>query len=165
MAKMMINRRVLLSGAAIGALGISSASAQSAEIYLNEGGVFSRAWDHTVDGHDVVAYFDLTKGDEPVKGQEQFSTIYKNVSWLFSTEENLEKFLSEPDRYRPQFGGYCAWAMARNKLARGAPDVWYVYGGKLYLNISARYQREWLEDVDGEIVRGEANWPGILDDS
>lgn len=165
MADTTINRRVLLSSAAMLALGLTSANAQSAEIYLNEGGVFSRAWDHAVDGHDVVAYFDLAEGDAPVKGQEQFSTIYKDVSWLFSTAENLEKFLSDPDRYRPQFGGYCAWAMARNKLARGAPDVWYVYGGKLYLNISTRYQREWLEDLDGEIARGQANWPGILDDA
>ena len=40
--------------------------------------------------------------------------------------------------------------------------VWYVYGGKLYLNVSPRYQREWPEDIDGDITRAEANWPGIL---
>ncbi len=158
-----MNRRTLLSGATILVLGVTPANAQSPEIYFNEGGVFSRAWEHAVDGHDVVAYFDLAEGDAPVQGREEFSTQYKGVSWLFSSAENLEKFLNDPDRYRPQFGGYCAWAMARNKLARGTPDVWYVYGGKLYLNISARYQREWLEDIDAEINRGEVNWPGILD--
>ena len=165
MAHIMISRRFLLASSTLFALGVGVVHAKSPEIYLNEGGVFSRAWAHAVDGHDVVAYFDLAAGDDPVKGQEQYSTIYKDVSWLFSSAENLEKFLSEPERYRPQFGGYCAWAMARNKLARGTPDVWYVYGGKLYLNISARYQREWLEDIDGEIARGEANWPAILNDT
>jgi len=162
MLDMMVNRRALISGAMAMGFGVSPARAKSSEIYMGGGGVFSRGWSHAVDGHDVVAYFELAEGDKPTEGQGQFSTGYKGVSWLFASEENLEKFNTDPERYRPQFGGYCAWAIARGKRARGAPEVWYVYGAKLYLNVSPRYQREWLEDIDGDMARAEANWPGIL---
>ncbi|GJL94716.1 MAG: hypothetical protein DHS20C05_11210 [Hyphococcus sp.] len=76
---------------------------------------------------------------------------------------NLNLFVADPARYSPQYGNYCAWAMARNKLAKGDPEVWYVYEGKLYLNITARYQRKWLAKIDEEIARADVNWPTISD--
>ena len=158
-----INRRAMLGGLTIALVGAAPARAKAPEIYMDKGGVFGSGWDYAVGGNDVVAYFDLAEGDAPVAGLDRYTTDYKGVSWRFVSQENLDKFLADPDRYRPQFGGYCAWAMARNKLARGAPDVWYVYGGKLYLNVSPRYKREWLAHIDRDISRGEANWPGILD--
>ena len=158
-----INRRAALGGITLALLGVTSARAKAPEIYMDKGGVFGSSWDYAVGGNDVVAYFDLADGDAPVAGLDRYTTEYKGVAWRFVSQENLDKFLADPDRYRPQFGGYCAWAMARNKLARGAPNVWYVYGGKLYLNVSPRYKREWLAKLDRDIARGEANWPSILD--
>ena len=144
--------------------GVSLAGAddRAPEIYIDDGGLFSSAWDYAAGGYDVVAYFGLSADAEPVEGDDAFVTDYKGVAWRFSSEENLEKFVANPDAYRPQYGGYCAWAMARNMLAKGDPEVWYVYEGKLYLNVSKRYKRKWLKDIGDEIVRASAIWPGIL---
>lgn len=152
-----------LTALAIFAFG--AAEAKSPEIFMDEGGVFSKAWDYALDGYDAVAYFDLEKDAPPVAGLDEYSTEYKGVKWRFSSEENLQKFVADPDAYRPQYGGYCAWAMARDKLAKGDPEVWYVYEGKLYLNISKSIQRKWLSDIDDEIKRADANWPGVLDEN
>lgn len=142
---------------------MTAAEARAPEIYLDRGGVFSRAWEYAVGGYDVVAYFDLEEGAAPVAGDDDYVTEYLGAQWRFASQENLEKFKADPDRYRPAYGGYCAWAMARDKLAKGDPKVWYVYDGTLYLNVSPRYEREWLSDVDNEIARADGFWPGILD--
>ena len=143
--------------------GMAGAEARAPEIYMKKGGAFGSGWSYAVGGYDVVAYFDLAEGGAPVRGSDEFVADYKGVRWRFASQENLDKFKASPDFYRPQFGGYCAWAMARGKLAKGDPKTWYVYEGKLFLNISPRYKREWLANIDRDIARGEANWPGILD--
>lgn len=96
-------------------------------------------------------------------GVEAFSATYLGHAWLFRSQGNLDAFNADPDRYRPQYGGYCAWAMARDKLAKGDPAVWHLRDSKLYLNVSTRYKREWLEKIDRDIARADANWPSILD--
>jgi len=141
----------------------AAAQARSPEIYIDKGGVFSAAWDYAVGGYDVVAYFELDEGDAPVAGADDYVTDYKGAQWRFASAENLAKFKANPDQYRPQYGGYCAWAMARDKFAKGDPKVWYVYEGKLFLNVSQRYKREWLAEIDRDIARANANWPEILD--
>lgn len=141
----------------------SAAQARAPEIYMDKGGVFSAAWDYAVGGYDVVAYFELDQGDAPVAGADAYVANYKGARWRFASQENLAKFKANPDQYRPQYGGYCSWAMARDKLAKGDPKVWYVYEGKLFLNISPRYKREWLANIDRDIARANANWPKILD--
>ena len=136
------------------------ASAQ--EIYMDDGGLLGSPWGYALDGYDAVGYYGLEQGAPPVKGNAKFATIYKDVTWIFSSQENLDAFTADPARYSPEYGNYCAWAMARGKLAKGNPEVWYVYEGKLYLNITARYQRKWLANIDDDIARANANWPAIL---
>ncbi len=143
--------------------GMAGAQARGPEIYMDKGGVFSAAWDYAVGGYDVVAYFELAEGNAPVAGTDTYVANYKGVQWRFSSAENLAKFEANPDQYRPQYGGYCAWAMARHKFAKGDPKVWYVYEGKLFLNVSQRYKREWLANIDRDIARANANWPSLLD--
>jgi YHS domain-containing protein len=141
----------------------SAAQARAPEIYLDKGGAFRAGWDYAVGGNDVVAYFDLNEGDAPVAGVDAYVADYKGVQWRFASAENLAKFKANPDQYSPQYGGYCSWAMARDKFAKGDPKVWYVYEGKLFLNVSQRYKREWLAEIDRDIARANANWPKILD--
>lgn len=152
---------VLAGGAAM--LAPMRAAARAPEIYMQGGGVFAKGWAHAVGGYDTVAYHALSPDAAPVQGVEAYSATYKGQSWLFRSQENHDAFNDDPDRYRPQYGGYCAWALARNKLAKGDPAVWHIEDGKLYLNVSTRYKREWLEHIDRDIARADANWPGILD--
>lgn len=116
--------------------------------------------DTAVQGHDPVAYF--TEG-KPVKGSDKFKTDYKAATWKFASQENLDKFLADPEAYAPQYGGYCAWAAAMNKTAKGSADNWAIEDGKLYLNINDDIQEKWAANKAEFIEQADANWPGILE--
>lgn len=111
-------------------------------------------------GYDVVAYFTAAK---PLKGLAEFKADYKGAEWRFSSAENLEKFRADPASYAPQYGGYCAWAVAQGYTAPGNPKNWSVVDGKLYLNYDDKVQADWLKDVPGFIAKAEANWPQVLE--
>lgn len=110
-------------------------------------------------GHDVVAYF--TDG-KPVKGKAEYSTEWKGATWQFSSADNLAKFQANPEAYAPQYGGYCAYGVAKGSLVKGEPDQWKIVDGKLYLNYSAGVQKTWSKDIPGYISTANKNWPNIL---
>lgn len=147
--------RLVLLVAATFAFGLQGAAeAAKPEIYT---GRFSNL---AVDGFDPVAYFTQSA---PVKGAREFEYEYKGAVWRFANAENLETFKANPTAYAPQYGGYCAWAIAQGYTARGNPNNWTIYEGKLYLNYNDKVQAQWLEDVPGFIAKGDANWPDVLD--
>lgn len=110
-------------------------------------------------GYDVVAY--ATAG-RPVKGQPAYSHRWNDATWQFSSAEHRDAFAREPERYAPQFGGYCAYAVSRGYTADVDPEAWSIVGGRLYLNYSKRVQRLWEQERDANIEKGRANWPGVL---
>lgn len=110
-------------------------------------------------GYDVVAYF--TQG-QPVKGDKAFETNWKGATWRFSSAANLAKFRANPAAYAPQYGGYCAWAVANGYTASGDPRQWKIVGGKLYLNYNAEIQSRWVKDIPNLVRKGDANWPSVL---
>ncbi|MDO9335214.1 MAG: YHS domain-containing (seleno)protein [Caulobacter sp.] len=112
-----------------------------------------------VGGYDTVAYF--TQG-KPVRGLDSFQTDWNGATWKFSTAANLAKFKARPTAYAPQYGGYCAWAVANNYTAKGDPTQWRIVGGKLYLNYNAEVQGKWVKDIPGYIAKGDANWPKVI---
>lgn len=140
-------------------LSSNPAWAAKPEIYVKKGGAFSSGWEYAIDGYDAVAYF--TEG-KPVKGKAEFQTEYKGVNWVFSSQENLDSFKADPDKYRPVYGGYCAYAVSQGSTASGDPEVWYIEDGKLYLNYSKGIQRRWLKDIPGYIEAANNNWPKVL---
>ena len=112
-----------------------------------------------VSGYDTVAYFTENK---PVKGDVQFATEYKGIAWHFSSQENLEKFKSSPEKYAPQYGGYCAWAVAHNDTAKGDPLQWTILNNKLYLNYDSSIQNKWLKDKEALITKANNFWPELI---
>lgn len=126
------------------------ALAREPDIYV-EGGI-------AIDGSDPVAYF---AGNGPVPGTTA-SRNWKMATWRFASEVNAEAFAADPEAYAPQFGGYCAYAASRGYLAPTVPEAWTLHDGQLFLNASLRARELWLQDIEGNIARGRANWPGIL---
>ncbi|MGI9316786.1 MAG: YHS domain-containing (seleno)protein [bacterium] len=112
-------------------------------------------------GYDVTAYFTEMK---PIEGSKDFQTEYKGATWLFASQENLEKFLQDPEKFAPQYGGYCAWAAARGDTYKGDPEHWSLHNGKLYLNYDQEVQDKWIDDKDVFISQADARWPALLDD-
>ncbi|MGI9252034.1 MAG: YHS domain-containing (seleno)protein [Pseudohongiellaceae bacterium] len=113
-----------------------------------------------VSGYDTVAYF--TEG-EPVRGSRRYEVEWNGATWRFSSAENKALFEAEPERYAPQYGGYCAWAVSEGNTASSEPDLWRIVDGKLYLNYSNSIQRRWEEDIPGNISKADDNWPAVLD--
>jgi YHS domain-containing protein len=115
--------------------------------------------DLAVSGYDTVAYFTQNK---PVKGKGKFSFEYKGATWQFKNQANLNAFILAPEDYAPQYGGYCAWAVAKDNTAKGDPEQWYIHDGKLYLNYDEDIRNKWLQDKEPLIKQADANWPSVL---
>lgn len=109
-------------------------------------------------GYDAVAYF---KEGKPVKGKDDFRHEWMGAKWYFASAENRDEFAKSPEKYAPQFGGYCAWAVAHNYTASIDPEAWKIIDGKLYLNYSKDVQKKWEQDIPGFVKQGNENWPKL----
>ena len=109
-----------------------------------------------IKGYDPVSYFTTRK---PTPGLAQYSTTYKGATYRFVSAENRDRFIASPEKFVPQYGGYCAYAIALNQIADIDPDEWALVGNKLYLNNNLFSQTLWSLDKSGNIVRGDQNWP------
>jgi YHS domain-containing protein len=127
--------------------------AQSSEIFSTEEGALR--------GYDPVAYF---KTGDAIKGKKEFSLKQnKKTTWYFSSAENLAAFKSSPEKFTPQYGGYCAYGASDGDghKAPTQPDAWKIIDGKLYFNYNKNIQSMWLKDTANLIRRADANWPKI----
>lgn len=106
-------------------------------------------------GYDAVAYFIES---QPVKGRAEFSHNYNGGQWLFASAASRDAFAREPQKYAPQYGGYCSYAVSRGYTANGDPQAWRIVDGKLYLNYSLDVREMWAQDISGNINQGNQNW-------
>jgi hypothetical protein len=109
-------------------------------------------------GYDAVAYF--TEGGA-VMGDPAVSYQWQGATWQFSSVEHRTEFVMDPARYAPQFGGYCAFAVAQGTTADGDPQQWAIVKHKLYVNNNAVAKKLWDQDRHGNIVSADRNWPLI----
>jgi len=139
---------------ALSSLSASPAWAKSDPVYTS--------WRNNlaVEGYDAVSFF----SGKPLEGRDEFSETYKGAVWKFSSQANLDLFKTNPEAFTPQYGGYCAWAIAKDKLAKGSAKHWHVEDGKLYLNFNKRIKSKWDTNRPDYITRANANWPDILAD-
>jgi hypothetical protein len=154
---MRMNRRFLIGLSAVAVAAVIAVSAGlrptpglAEEVYAVDG--------IAIEGTDPVAYFTAGK---PVAGNPANFVDWKGARWRFSNDANRALFLSNPEAYAPQFGGFCAWAVSEGYTASTDPEAWKIVDGKLYLNYSTPVQRKWEGDIPGNIMRGNANWPGL----
>lgn len=151
----MFDRLKFGAAAALAAVGLhgTPALAKDAPIYT---GTFSST---AVGGYDTVAYFTQ---QQPVKGDRRYVHQWKGAEWRFASAENRDRFAAAPEKYAPQYGGYCAWAVAQGYTASGDPQFWKLVDGKLYLNYDASVQKKWEQDIPGFIAKGDHHWPAVL---
>jgi YHS domain-containing protein len=109
-------------------------------------------------GYDAVAYFSDHK---PVIGNATYRFDWHGTRWQFASQPNQAAFAAEPERYAPQFGGYCAYAVSRGTTANGDPHQWAIVADKLYVNNNAFAMQLWNQDRSDNIAAGEVNWPLI----
>ena len=124
------------------------------KVFYSEEGVAIR-------GTDPVAYFTQKK---PVKGKPEFAHKWGNTTWQFASAQNRDLFVKNPEKYAPQYGGFCAWAVSQGYTASTDPNAWKIDNGKLYLNYNSAVQWGWEKDVSGNVAKGDKNWPGLAKD-
>ena len=83
-----------------------------------------------LDGHDPISYFDAGR---PEKGSSQFSFAFDDAVYWFKSADHLAKFVADPERYAPQYGGYCAVTMSGGEKGPANPEAWIISDGKLYV--------------------------------
>jgi hypothetical protein len=109
-------------------------------------------------GYDAVAYFTDHK---PVRGSDAYTRQWQGVTWKFGSAEHRDVFAADPERYAPQYGGYCAYAVANGTTAHGDPLQWAVVNERLFVNNNALAKLLWDRDRPGNIKAGDENWPLI----
>lgn len=109
-------------------------------------------------GYDPVAYFVASK---PQKGDAKYSYYYKGSKFYFASEDNRRAFMQAPDKYAPQFGGFCAYGTAQGYKVSTQPDAFSIVKDKLYLNHNLNVRQIWEQDVPGNISRAEQKWPEV----
>lgn len=112
-----------------------------------------------VQGYDVVAYF---TDSQPVKGSPQFSSTYGGGTYHFATAEHKAAFDKEPSKYAPQFGGFCAYAVAKNSTAKIEPDAFQIVNGRLLLQYDKSIRAKFSKDTPGNLAKADTNWPGLV---
>lgn len=113
--------------------------------------------------YDVVAYF----SGKAVKGSNKYVTEYKGVQYRFSSSDHLNAFKREPENYLPQYGGWCAYAMAtKGDKVKINPKTFEVRNGKLYLFYNAYFDNtyeDWLDEGPEDLlVKADKNWKKFL---
>ena len=115
------------------------------------------------EGYDVVYYF--TK-KAPLKGNKKYEATFENAKFRFATQEHLNLFKENPKKYIPQYGGYCAYAVAAKKTKMYIDaDAYEIRDGKLYLFYSSwlgSKLKDWqTEDTKKLQEKADKNWQEI----
>jgi len=113
-----------------------------------------------VKGYDVVAYF--TDG-KAVLGDPDITARYDGADWRFISEAHRKAFIDDPAKYEPDFGGFCAYAVAHGTKADIDPAAYTIVNGRLYLNYSIDIRTMWRKDLPTELANGDKNWPTVKD--
>ncbi len=106
-------------------------------------------------GHDVVSYF--TDGRHQA-GDPAIKTVYKGVTFRFASDGHKKLFDASPEKYIPQFGGYCANGIAYGIPWGGNADTWKIIDGKLYIFGGAGSRDAFLLDEKGNLALAEKYW-------
>ena len=126
--------------------------AQKSPVFIHSG--------KAIRGYDPVAYFSEGK---PVKGDDKLMYKWNNATWYFSSQQNLDLFKANPEKYAPQYGGYCAFGLSNGYKAPTDADAWTIDNGKLYLNYNKSVREEWNKERKQRIAKADKNWPEVKD--
>ena len=142
-----MNRTVTVGALAIG---IFAANAWAGEFFERDG--------IAIRGYDPVAYF--TDG-KAARGSPEYTTQYQSSTFQFSSREHRDAFAADPEKYAPQYRGYCAYGTSTGYKAAIDPVQFTIVNGKLYLNYNEDVRKTWSKDIPGYIAKADARWPEV----
>jgi len=108
-----------------------------------------------IHGYDPVAYFDVGR---PTVGSEALAAQWMGATWRFASEANLSRFQSDPNRYAPRYGGFCAYAVSVNRVADIDPNRWEIVDDRLYLNANRLASTLWRLGRNRNSLAADRHW-------
>lgn len=144
---MIVRMKRFVAGVALSVIALATAA-----------GEFNESNGVAIKGYDPVAFF---KDSKPVRGKDDLRFEYKGSTFVFATAENRATFAANPEKYAPQYGGYCAFGTARGYKADIDPATFTVIDGRLYLNYNTQVQKEWSADSARFIRQADERWPTV----
>ena len=132
---------------------LACSNRNNSEIFVADG--------KAIRGYDAVAFH---LDHKAVTGNSAYIYKWKGADWQFSSRAYLDSFKRNPDKYAPQYGGYCAYGTAEGHKAPTETETWMVKEGKLYFNYNNEVKQIWLKDQQGYIIKADKLWPKIKDD-
>lgn len=145
--------KTLIKTAAV--LALSASFSLAAEL-VNVSGASGIA----IAGHDPVGFFTEKK---PVHGDPSISTEYKGATYIFSSKSNLKKFKANPEKYAPQFGGFCAYGCSVGALFPADVESWQINDGKLYFALNPEIKKLFNKDFTANSSKANKNWPKLVE--
>lgn len=141
-------------GRCVGAAGASVlTSDQKILLNLDRNGV-------AIQGYDPVAFFTDSK---PVLGNPEIRSTHGGAVYWFTSVDHKAMFEANPEKYEPQFGGWCAYAASIDTLSPIEPKYWEIVDGRLLLQHNQKAWDLWHKDTSGNLVKADKNWPGLVD--
>lgn len=146
-------RNLILQGGLLAALVSAGAAQERALVNTDKNGL-------ALAGYDPVSYFSATG---PVKGESGLTATHLGATYRFATTENRDRFLQDPTRFAPQFGGYCGYGVSRNYLVGVDPEAFTIMDGRLILQNSKRVLDLWKREPEARLALADRNWPDLLE--
>jgi YHS domain-containing protein len=147
-----ISRRLMLAG-----VSIFGATAQVGKILGADASV-TGGKRVALDGYDPVSYF--TAGS-PEKGSDAFIATYDDATYWFKSDEHRALFVADPDRYAPQFNGFCAINISRGKKYEADPEAWVIADGKLYVFAAKEGVPIFRQQTASIVQKAVEHWPEL----
>jgi len=118
---------------------------------------------YMIEGYDLVSFFN----GKPLQGVKKYHTTHDGASYKFASAKNLETFQKNPTKYVPQYGGYCAYAVAEKKIKMDIdPEVYEIRDGKLYFFYNSWFSSKLTDWQEGDTkklqAKGDKNWEEII---
>jgi len=111
-----------------------------------------------IDGYDAVAFFTDNK---PVKGDAKFQYTYEDAIYYFASQAHLDLFKNNPETYKPQFGGWCAYAVSLGRVAPIDVNIFSIVNNRLVIQHNQRAVDGWNKDVQGNLTLADKYWPQV----
>jgi YHS domain-containing protein len=109
-------------------------------------------------GIDSVA---LTSLHAVAEGSAVFTVVHDGAAYYFASQESADMFSADPVKFLPQYGGFCAYAVALGKKLDGDPMFADIVDGKLYLFVNAEIFEKYKKDSKRILAEAEKMWPKI----
>ena len=154
----MTKTKILLTAATILGAVTASNAALAADEYNVSTGTTVEGQGVALRGNDTVA---LADGLDVTPGHARFTAVHDGVAYYFASEETMQRFAADPERYLPRYGGFCAFGVAKGKKLDGDPRYADMVDGRLYLFLNAAVFEAYQQDKAGVLAKAEENWPGM----